>query len=164
KAFKDARKASPSLVTAMMGLATIASKAGDDARALEILIEAALSGRMTPAARLMLEELYRKAHQGALAGLDEMLDERYRRLFPSPLRVKPYKPRSSRTDRVVLAEVFTGAGCPPCVAADLAFDGVLERYERKDVAVLMYHQHIPSPDPMTNTSTQGRAAFYRVRG
>ena len=39
-----------------------------------------------------------------------------------------YKPSKARTDRVVLAELFTGAGCPPCVGADLAFEAALERY------------------------------------
>ena len=164
KTFKEARKANPSLAAATTGLAMLIAKTGDNAKALEMMTEAALSGRMTPAARQMLEEFYRKTHQDSLAGLEETLDERYRRAWPNPLRVKPYKPRSSRTDRVVLAEVFTGAGCPPCVAADLAFEAALERYQRQDVAVLMYHLHIPRPDPMTNAATQSRATFYGVRG
>src|SRR5262245_6517778 len=164
KAFKDARKANPSLTVAMIGLATIVAKSGDNAKALEIMAEASVSGRMTGEARQMLEELYRKTHQGSLSGLEEMLDERYRRAFPNPFRVKPYKPGSSRANRVVLAEVFTGSGCPPCVGADLAFEAVLTRYERRDVAVLMYHLHIPRPDPMANAATQNRSAFYGVRG
>src|SRR5262245_57422443 len=164
KAFKDARKASPSLEAASIGLATVVAKSGDNARAVEIMIESAVSGRMTGEARQLLEELYRKTHQDSLSGLEETLDERYRRAFPNPFRVKPYKPGSSRADRVVLAEVFTGSGCPPCVAADLAFDAVLTRYERRHVAVLMYHLHIPRPDPMANAATQNRATFYRVGG
>lgn len=164
RAFKEANKANPSLITAVTGLATLFAKAGDQSRALEILSEAALSGRMTPAARQQFEELYRRTHQNSLAGLEEMLDAQYLKTFPNPLHVKSYKPRSARTDRLVLAELFTGAGCPPCVAADLAFDAVLERYERRDVAVLVYHQHIPRPDPMANAATQDRAAFYEVRG
>jgi tetratricopeptide (TPR) repeat protein len=163
KAFKDARKANPSLTVAMIGLARIVAKSGDNAKALEIMAEASVSGRMTEEARQLLEELYRKTHQGSLSGLEEMLDERYRRAFPNPFRVKPYKPGSSRANRVVLTEVFTGAGCPPCVGADLAFEAVLTRYERRDVAVLMYHLHIPRPDPMTNAATQNRAGFYGVR-
>src|SRR6266540_2723353 len=164
KAFKDAHKASPSLEAASIGLATVVAKSGDNARAVEIMAEAAVSGRMTGESRQLLEELYRKTRQDSLSGLEEMLDERYRRAFPNPLRVKHYKPGSSRKDRVVLAEVFTGSGCPPCVAADLAFDAVLDRYERRDVAVLMYHLHIPRPDPMANAATQNRATFYGVRG
>jgi hypothetical protein len=64
----------------------------------------------------------------------------------------------------VLAELFTGAGCPPCVAADLAFEAALERYTAKEIAVLVYHQHIPRPDPMTNPSTVARKEFYDVPG
>jgi tetratricopeptide (TPR) repeat protein len=164
KAFKDAHKASPSLEAASIGLATTVAKSGDNARAVEIMAEAAVSGRMTGETRQLLEELYRNTHQDSLSGLEEMLDERYRRAFANPFRAKHYKPGSSRSDRVVLAEVFTGSGCPPCVAADLAFDTVLDRYERRDVAVLMYHLHIPRPDPMANAATQNRATFYRVQG
>src|SRR5262245_17279082 len=164
KAFKDAHKANPSLEAASIGLATILAKSGDTARAVEIMVEAAVSGRMTREARQLLEELYRKTKQATPVGTEEMPDDRYRRPFSTPFRVKHYKPGSSRKDRVVLAEVFTGSGCPPCVGADLAFDAVLDRYERRDVAVLMYHLHIPRPDPMANAATQNRATFYGVRG
>ena len=164
KTFKEARSANSSLVGAIIGLAMLTAKSGDNAKALEMMTEAALSGRMTPQARQLLEELYRKSHGDSIAGLEEMLDERYRKASPNPLHLKPYKPRSARSDRVVLAEVFTGAGCPPCVAADLAFEASLERYQRQELAVLMYHLHIPRPDPMTNTATQSRSSFYSVRG
>jgi hypothetical protein len=40
----------------------------------------------------------------------------------------------------------------------------MERYSRDEVAVLMYHQHIPGPDPMTNKATQKRYSFYTPRG
>jgi hypothetical protein len=92
-----------------------------------------------------------------------MLDDRYRKMYPT-LPVAHYKPSEKRSDRAVLAEVFTGSGCPPCVAADLAFDAMLERYSRKELIVLMYHLHIPAPDPMTNPSTQARQTFYGFRG
>jgi thiol-disulfide isomerase/thioredoxin len=65
---------------------------------------------------------------------------------------------------MVLAEVFTGSGCPPCVGADLAFEAAMERYPREDLAVLMYHQHVPRPDPMTNSDTQARSKYYNVTG
>jgi thiol-disulfide isomerase/thioredoxin len=97
-------------------------------------------------------------------GLEAFLDERYKKAFPSPIHVEHYKPAPSRSDRVVLAEVFTGSGCPPCVAADLAFDAMLERYSRNEVAIIMYHQHIPAPDPMTNPATQNRFKFYQGGG
>jgi putative cofactor-binding repeat protein len=40
----------------------------------------------------------------------------------------------------------------------------MERYARKDFAVVMYHQHIPAPDPMTTVETTARKEFYAVRG
>src|SRR5262249_49996549 len=36
--------------------------------------------------------------------------------------------------------------------------------KRDELTVLMYHQHIPQPDPMTNTATQTRSKFYAVQG
>jgi len=56
--------------------------------------------------------------------------------------------------------LFTGAECAPCVSADLAFDGMTERYDQATVATLIYHLHIPGPDPMTNPDTLARAKYY----
>ncbi len=68
--------------------------------------------------------------------------------------------KKNSTGRVVLAELFTGAECPPCVAADKAFDMLSEYYPRKDMVVLEYHVHIPGPDPMTNPDTFKRYRYY----
>ncbi|HXB67720.1 MAG TPA: thioredoxin family protein, partial [Candidatus Acidoferrales bacterium] len=96
--------------------------------------------------------------------LEAMLDGEYRNRYPNPVTVEAYKPSEKRSDRMVLAEIFTGSGCPPCVAADLAFDAAMERYPRQDLAVLMYHVHIPRPDPMTNDQTEARRKHYSVNG
>ena len=64
------------------------------------------------------------------------------------------------TGKVVLAELFTGAECPPCVASDLAYDGLIAYYPRTVAAVLVHHVHIPGPDPMTNPDTEARMAYY----
>ena len=61
---------------------------------------------------------------------------------------------------VVLAELFTGAQCPPCAAADNAFDILSEFYPRDAVVILEYHEHIPAPDPMTNPDTFARYRYY----
>src|SRR5205814_943522 len=42
--------------------------------------------------------------------------------------------------------------------------GLIERYKRQDVAVLVYHMHIPLPDPMTNQATTDRGKYYGVPG
>jgi hypothetical protein len=63
----------------------------------------------------------------------------------------------------VLAELFTGAECGPCVASDLAYDNLLFYYPSQVLAVLVYHEHIPGPDPMTNPDTQARMDGYYSR-
>ncbi len=70
------------------------------------------------------------------------------------------KPEGNK--KVVLAELFTGSECRPCLAADYAYDKLIERYDSNTLAVLEYHLHIPAPDPMTNSDTEARARFYGV--
>lgn len=162
KALKTAHAANPELAAASLGLAELAEARKDTKGALEYWMLAALGGRLTKDERERFENLYRSAHDGTLDGLDAAMDAKYRKAFPPPIHATPYTPTAARTDKVVLAEVFTGAGCPPCVAADLGFDAAMERYTRKDVAVVMYHLHIPQPDPLTNKATEERAKYYRV--
>ena len=63
-------------------------------------------------------------------------------------------------------EIFTGAECPPCVAADVAFDALLKTYKPTEFIGLQHHLHIPGPDPLTNTDTVARQGYYgsEVRG
>lgn len=145
-------------------LGEIAAKQGNNAKAMEYLLTARLSGRSPVSANEALVAVYRKTHNGSAAGLDALLDAEYHKRFPNPVTVEAYKPTEKRSDRLVLAEVFTGSGCPPCVGADLAFEAAMERYARKDLAVVMYHQHVPQPDPMTNPDTQARSKYYGVTG
>jgi hypothetical protein len=63
--------------------------------------------------------------------------------------------------KTVLAELFTGAGCGPCVAADYAFDGLIETYPAQYLAILEYHLSIPLPDPIMNPTTQMRQNYYK---
>jgi len=160
KYLKESFDANPALTETAIALTDISEKAGNEKAALDYLATAVLNGRVRKEDRQKFEALYRKTHNNSLDGIEEFLDERYKKAFPPPIHVDDYKPSESRSKRVVLAEVFTGAGCPPCVAADLGFDAVMERYARDEVAVIMYHQHIPRPDPMTNTVTQKRYSFY----
>lgn len=145
-------------------LGEAAMKAGDDAKALDYLIPVRLSGRAPAATNAAFETLYKKSHNGSLDGVEAVLDTEYRKRFPNPVHAEGYLASEKRSDRMVLGEVFTGSGCPPCAAADLAFDAAMERFTRKDLAVVMYHQHIPRPDPMTTVETTARAKFYAVRG
>lgn len=162
-ALKDAYAANPEIPSAAIGLAELAETKGDNKAAIDYWMTAALTGRISAEDRLRFETLYKKAH-GSLDNLDAELDAKYKATFPAPVHAEAYKPSAKRSDRVVLAEVFTGAACPPCVAVDLGFDAALERYARKDVAVLMYHVHIPGPDPLTTKATDDRRNWYRVTG
>jgi hypothetical protein len=77
-----------------------------------------------------------------------------------PFKVPEFSGRKSEGGRRVLLELFTGAQCPPCVAADVAFDAALKRYKPTEVILLQYHLHIPGPDPLTNADTEARQRFY----
>lgn len=85
-------------------------------------------------------------------------------------KLEKYAGRKNKGDRAVLVELFTGAQCPPCVAADMAFDGLDKTYGPGEVVLLQYHMHIPGPDPMSNNDNDARFEQYlqaypnKVRG
>lgn len=160
---EQAYAANPHSLNVAETLGDLALKAGDDARAFDYFTMARLTGRASKPAIESFAALYRKQHGGSDAGMAEYLDREYARRLPNPVKVERYRPDAARTHRVVLAEVFTGSGCPPCAGADLAFDAAMERYTRDELAVVMYHQHIPRPDPMVNPDSEARAKAYRVR-
>ncbi|MBY0523395.1 MAG: DUF1223 domain-containing protein [Gemmataceae bacterium] len=68
--------------------------------------------------------------------------------------------RKAKSDKAVMVELFTGAECPPCVAADLAFDALGKTYKPSEVILLQYHLHIPGPDPLTNADNESRQKYY----
>ena len=164
KLLEESYAVTPSTATVTGALGEIAVKAGDDAKAMDYLVSARLSGRAPDSANQAFETLYRKSHNGSLDGVEARLDAEYRKRFPNPIHLPAYQPTEKRSDRVVLAEVFTGSGCAPCAGADVAFDAAMERYARKDLAVVMYHVHVPRPDPMTTTDTMARFKSYGVQG
>ncbi len=160
---KAAFAANPDMTSAAVGLAELAETRKDLQGALELWTTAALTGRLSVEDRQRFETLYAKVN-GSADGIEAMLDAKYRATRVPPVHPQPYTPTSARSNRLVLGEIFTGASCGPCVSVDLAFDAAMERYTRSDLAVVMYHMHIPGPDPLTNKSTEERAKFYTVRG
>jgi hypothetical protein len=82
------------------------------------------------------------------------------------LKPKPFAGRKGKSKRVVLVELFTGAQCPPCVAADLGFDALGKTFKPSEAVLLQYHLHIPQPDALTNPDGEARSRFYdeAVRG
>jgi hypothetical protein len=109
-----------------------------------------------------MEELAKDA-EARHAKLDTMLDEEYHKNVP-PFKPTPYGGRKdTKAGQVVLMELFTGAQCPPCVAADVAFDALLSTYKPADFIGLQYHLHIPGPDPLTNTDSVARQEYYGTK-
>ena len=53
---------------------------------------------------------------------------------------------------------------PPCVAVDLALEGLLRDLLQSEAILLSYHAHIPGPDPLTSGDGEGRAKYYNVEG
>jgi hypothetical protein len=153
----------PQLASAPLGLAELAEKKGDEKMALDHYVSAlALGAKLPDGTRPKVEAMFAKANPGG--DLEALIDAKYNKLNAPPFAVAHYTKTANRSNRLVLGEVFTGAGCGPCVAADLAFDLMMERYKRDDFIVLMYHLHIPLPDPMTNQATIARGRFYTVNG
>jgi hypothetical protein len=100
------------------------------------------------------------------AKLEHLLDEEYHQKVP-PFKPTAYSGRKDKSaDQTVLMELFTGAQCPPCVAADVAFDALLTTYKPAEFIGLQYHLHIPGPDPLTNSDSVARQKYYgsQVRG
>lgn len=85
------------------------------------------------------------------------------KLAELPFHPKKFKPETKWAGKAALAELFTGSECPPCVAADLGFDGLLASFDEKYLVVLEYHLPIPKPDPMMNPATKLRADYYGAR-
>ncbi len=78
----------------------------------------------------------------------------------SSVKHDKFKSAENQEGNVVLAELFTGAECNPCIAADRAFEELAEYFPRSALAVLEYHVHIPGPDPLTNPDTFKRYSWY----
>ncbi|MCY2963371.1 MAG: hypothetical protein NT069_06915, partial [Planctomycetota bacterium] len=94
-------------------------------------------------------------------GVPKFLDEVYERKIHA-LAGERRPPRGEKEgNRVVLVELYTGAQCPPCVAADVATTALESTYSQSEVIVLRFHQHTPGPDPLANPDTLKRFAYYQ---
>jgi hypothetical protein len=115
----------------------------------------------------MLAEIFRKnGDKEAAKALDGRIDKleavAYAEHEKDALNFEPakFKGRKGDSKRAVLVELFTGAQCPPCVAADMAFDGLAKTYPSADVVLLQYHVHIPRPDALANGDSDSRYEYY----
>lgn len=130
---------------------------GEDKKAFDIYL-AGVVGYKAPTLVERLTQLHTKLYIHGPT-LEEIVSTEIKNI--ENFEVHQYQ-KSSGNDRVVLAELFTGSECRPCLAADVAYDKLLERYNFSSLAVLEYHLHIPAPDPLTNADTEARAKFYGV--
>ncbi len=174
----ELRQKTPFDPTVLYGLARFHAKSKQTDKALELFAEIATLPMLEAFLRrdwaqkpdqtdreLPSETLAKlwEAKTGSSEGLDEFKDAVYRKRLTS-FAEKPSEEAPSG-NRVVLCELFTGAACPPCVAADVATCGLEVTYPRLQVVVLRYHQHIPGPDPLTNADGEDRfASYYRGQG
>jgi hypothetical protein len=98
-----------------------------------------------------------------LAVVEKKLDDEFL------AKVPPFKPehfagrKEKAANQVVVMELFTGAQCPPCVAADVAFDALGHSYKPSELVLIQYHMHIPGPDPMVNPDCIARWDYYRSK-
>jgi hypothetical protein len=104
------------------------------------------------------KKLYQKLH-GSLEGFEDRLEAKQREL---PFHAMEFIPTKDWRGKTVLAELFTGSEFPPCVAANIGFDGLIEAYSQDNLAILEYHLPIPRPDPIMNEATRRRAIYYSV--
>src|SRR5262245_27716729 len=144
-----------------------AAVALENARRVERLLganeDAAVQIRVLEVLATALQKTDKAAEaKEVLARLDKLeaqADQEFLKKVP-PLKVEAFAGRKAKSDRVVLVELFTGAQCPPCVAADLAFDALAKTYKPTEVVLLEYHLHIPGPDPLTNADSEARQKYY----
>ncbi len=158
-----ALKVNPTSAPVALLLAGIEATRGDDTAALDHYLLAALGSKLKPADDAAMTALLRKV-RGNDADLDAALDKIYYTALPNPVTPGRWAPTPNRSNRLVLAEAFTGSACMPCVSESLAFQALLERYPENAVIALAYHVHIPGPDPMTTSGSAGRKIYYDVKG
>ncbi len=143
-----------------MTLGDTFEKVGDNSGAINAYMQGLIPAR-NGQLRAALETAYRKEH-GSVDSLDQKLD--LLRQESSSFEPGQYGRETTPEGKVVLAELFTGAECGPCVGADLAFDALSEYYPRTALAILEYHVHIPGPDPLTTTDSWDRYRWYAGEG
>lgn len=95
-----------------------------------------------------------------LATLVDMADGRVPSFQPIPRDPATVQ----KTGRAVLVELFTGAMCPPCVAADVAVDGIGQLFDPDEVVVVQWHLPIPAPEPMVAPCSLERGEAYGISG
>jgi hypothetical protein len=150
---------------AALGMATIDKAKGDKSAELEMLTQAYLTGTLPAENILEAKALYAQLYpSSAPDGYDALLDRRYAKTYVNPVKDLAASREPAHPQHVVLEELFTGAGCEPCVSPDLATEKALDRYTRDQVVVAVYHDNAPDPDPLTTNTSENRDQYYGIHG
>jgi hypothetical protein len=132
------------------------------ARQAERLLDPKDKGRVQ---KQVLEVLAKALEKAGKADDVKEVQERIKKIDVS-FQPEPFAGRKGKSDRAVVVELFTGAECPPCVAADMAFDALGKAFKPSEVILLQHHLHVPGPDPLTSPDTISRSRFFgnAIRG
>lgn len=169
--FKEARRHLLSAAFGMRGdgpanleLGRLYEQQGELERARSRYLIALLDMENTGEAGLLaLQDLHVRmtgSTDGLPALLADMAEGRIPALHPIPREPEEVNP----TGKVVLAELFTGAMCPPCAAADVAFDALAEYFGGDEIALIQWHVPIPAPEPLVADVSLARLRQKGVRG
>ena len=127
----------------------------------EMLIRSMFPDAATEIPSEAVARLWKKVH-----GNTEGLDAALRQANTEWIRTFATK-REAATEppgHVALLELFTGAQCAPCYAADIASEALQETFPEAELLVIRYHEHIPGPDPLANNDTVDRFGYYQGQG
>lgn len=149
---------------ANLELGRLYEQQGEDERAFSRYLIALLDMEETGEQGLEALRALHEKTTGSTESLPEVLADmaegRIPSLHPIPRAPEEVKP----TGKVVLAELFTGAMCPPCAAADVAFDALGEFFGSDEVALIQWHVPIPAPEPLVAEVSLDRLRKKGVRG
>lgn len=112
---------------------------------------------------LALQRVHEKltgSKDGLIESVAELVDGRVPAMHPIPREPEEIQP----TGKVALVELFTGAMCPPCAAADVAFDALDAYFGADEIALIQWHLPVPAPEPLVADASLARAQRFGVRG
>src|SRR5205823_4199749 len=81
---------------------------------------------------VLAETLTKAGKEEEAKAIDKEADALYVKKMP-PFAPEKYAGKPKENQRRVLVELFTGAQCGPCMAADLAFDALEKTYTPAEV-------------------------------
>ncbi len=147
-----------------LNLAKFYEKDGKLARAFARYVYALIKPETGPEAIEGLERVQKKMSPGEALSID-VIEKLVAGKVPGFGIGNTFRPtKENSSNRCVLAVLFTGAHCPPCLAADLAFDGILSHFPSKWVTVLEYHLPIPRPEPLVSEVALQQFEFMGFNG